>query len=234
METWDVMKTCKKCGKTKELTGFHKRSASIDRRQSCCKDCVNAQVTEYIKTRYKNDEEYRRRCNVRSAAYNKKRKANDPEYRQKVNAQIVACIRKRRVNDPEHYRKCKVQVAEHIRKRKANDPEYRQKVNAQIVACNKRRYATDPAFRLRHNHATLLYMKNLSAQFNALPSKEQQSILSFYLNCPKGSHVDHIYPLSKGGLHCLSNLQYLFAKDNLAKYNKIPPNTNIDGTAIYG
>jgi 5-methylcytosine-specific restriction endonuclease McrA len=34
-------------------------------------------------------------------------------------------------------------------------------------------------------------------------------------------HVDHIYPLSKGGAHTFDNLQILTARDNLAKGNKI-------------
>jgi hypothetical protein len=35
-------------------------------------------------------------------------------------------------------------------------------------------------------------------------------------------HVDHIYPLSKGGLHKLSNLQLLPAIINIKKGNKLP------------
>ena len=46
-------------------------------------------------------------------------------------------------------------------------------------------------------------------------------IKAFYIDCPDGYEVDHIVPISKGGLHMLSNFQYLTAYDNKVKGAKI-------------
>ena len=52
---------------------------------------------------------------------------------------------------------------------------------------------------------------------------DKPAIRQFYVNCPKGYHVDHIIPLhglDVSGLHVLENLQYLLAEINLKKGNK--------------
>lgn len=50
---------------------------------------------------------------------------------------------------------------------------------------------------------------------------EKKMIREFYEKCPYGNHVDHIIPISKGGKHCLNNLQYLPAKENMKKGNRL-------------
>lgn len=46
-------------------------------------------------------------------------------------------------------------------------------------------------------------------------------IQQIYENCPAGYEVDHIVPISKGGLHHQDNLQYLPWLENRRKSNKL-------------
>lgn len=50
---------------------------------------------------------------------------------------------------------------------------------------------------------------------------DKKIIRNFYENCPEGYEVDHIIPLSKGGLHRLSNLQYLTRRENQLKASRL-------------
>jgi CRISPR/Cas system Type II protein with McrA/HNH and RuvC-like nuclease domain len=47
------------------------------------------------------------------------------------------------------------------------------------------------------------------------------AIKQFYLKCPDGYEVDHIIPISRKGLHSLSNLQYLTKSNNKRKWAKL-------------
>ena len=94
------------------------------------------------------------------------------------------------------------------------------------------KYNPDSHNRRISNHEKMLRQRGLNKQFYAPPKEEQEKIKRLYVNCPVGYYVDHIYPVAKGGLHCLSNLQYLTNKDNGRKGAKIPPNIDIDGTKI--
>ena len=54
-----------------------------------------------------------------------------------------------------------------------------------------------------------------------IPGEDLQPIKELYKQTPPGYEVDHIIPLSKGGLHTFSNLQHLTKNANRKKSNKI-------------
>ena len=53
------------------------------------------------------------------------------------------------------------------------------------------------------------------------PDADRKIMQQIYENCPDGYEVDHIIPISKGGLHHQDNLQYLPWKQNRQKGNKL-------------
>ena len=69
------------------------------------------------------------------------------------------------------------------------------------------------------NEANARYRARIKNQ--VVEGEELGPIKEFYKNCPPGYEVDHIIPLSKDGLHTLSNLQYLTVSENRRKSNKI-------------
>ena len=81
-----------------------------------------------------------------------------------------------------------------------------------------------------HYRATKLTQPQRTSSYRARrlgqipPWADMGKIEKFYSLCPPGMQVDHIYPL-KGlnscGLHVHNNLQYLSAKDNQIKGNKL-------------
>lgn len=47
-----------------------------------------------------------------------------------------------------------------------------------------------------------------------------ERIREFYIDCPAGLHVDHIVTLSKSGLHCIKNMQYIEPSEHARKSNR--------------
>ena len=69
------------------------------------------------------------------------------------------------------------------------------------------------------NHRTVLRQARKKQQTPKWADLEK--IKEIYLNCPKGYEVDHIHPLSRGGLHVDYNLQYLTPYENKSKGAKL-------------
>lgn len=96
-----------------------------------------------------------------------------------------------------------------------------------VYQSDKSRHAARSKVWHRNNlakHAAKQAKRRASLLKQTPPWADLGAIQKFYLNCPKGFHVDHVVPL-KGkevrGLHTLENLQYLPASINLSKGNRL-------------
>lgn len=81
-------------------------------------------------------------------------------------------------------------------------------------------------YRLENVDTTYYNAKRRAEEKQAIPPwADLNKIKEIYKNCPTGYHVDHIYPLNAKdscGLHVENNLQYLSAKENMQKGNRVP------------
>ncbi len=90
--------------------------------------------------------------------------------------------------------------------------------------CNPKRLNLTPEQKLQrrramHNEAWHRYQARIK---NQTPENvDVEALQQIYLNRPVGHEVDHIHPVSKGGLHSPENLQYLPKQQNRKKSNKL-------------
>jgi hypothetical protein len=119
------------------------------------------------------------------------------------------------------YQKYKEKIYEYQENHKDELIEYR-KNNKEIAQKRSKEYAATHRGKLNYKEAQ---RRALMRYPKWITEKEKQDIENFYVNCPKGYHVDHIVPLQNKmvtGLHVLANLQYLTSEENIKKGNKFP------------
>ena len=66
------------------------------------------------------------------------------------------------------------------------------------------------------------FMKYYMKKRSQTPTNaDHELIKEIYTNCPDNMEVDHIIPVSLGGLHHQDNLQYLTSEENKRKGNRV-------------
>lgn len=144
---------------------------------------------------------------------------------------FLNCIKKRKCH------KCNtVKHEDEFNKSKAEADGF----DSQCRVCNKKYYSDNREEILlqkqeyQQDNLSTIVAKNALRRANkqrATPVwANLEKIRTIYENCPEGYHVDHIIPLNSDlvcGLHVESNLQYLLARDNMAKGNRFNPDTFI-------
>jgi hypothetical protein len=103
---------------------------------------------------------------------------------------------------------------------KVGDGKY---CSAECYDIHRRKYKTPK----EQQEAIRKKVREVSANYRAKVRNQtpvdadRKAIKEFYDNCMPGYEIDHIIPISKGGLHTLENLQYLTIQENRQKSNKL-------------
>lgn len=124
------------------------------------------------------------------------------------------------------YRKVNVDKIKSYRKSIRNKAllyfKQRYENNKEVIREKQRQYNKNN--RAIRNAAEAKRQATKLNQTPVLTTEEQQTIKLYYklsTSLGRDYHVDHIIPLSKGGLHHPDNLQILCASDNLSKSDKL-------------
>ena len=99
----------------------------------------------------------------------------------------------------------------YYRKRKKRVDAYNR---SEAFAKSKKKYEKSKKGRKAIKKKQDLRHKRFRGACVEISAEESEAIVLFYTNCPKGYEVDHIIPISRGGLHILENLRYLTKSEN--------------------
>jgi 5-methylcytosine-specific restriction endonuclease McrA len=192
----DQYKTCTKCLENKILDSFGNDKTRKDGKFPHCKDCVKAAS----RTNYANN---KNKIKLRVKAYSELNK--DKKYE---------ANKKWRLANAEKNREYQKLWAREKRKRKPLDhrrwPADKEKL-ASWRKNNPEKYRLQKLTRRAREKNAKQYL---------VTSKEILKMLSancYYCQKAPAKHVDHVIPISKGGLHSIGNLVGACAKCNLTK-----------------
>jgi hypothetical protein len=215
---------CTKCGLEKPLSEYSFRNDTQKHRRDC-KGCMRSRNKKYYRA---NPEKI--------LAQNKAwQKANREKYNAILKAwakanpeKIKACKKKWAENNVEKIKAYRKKWAENnVEKARAKKKAW-AKANAEKVKAMRKAWQKNNPKKVRANTA-----KRKATKLQATPAwADLKKIEEIYLNCPPGYHVDHIFPLKSDkmcGLHVENNLQYLPAKENISKGNRVSLEEQLNG-----
>jgi 5-methylcytosine-specific restriction endonuclease McrA len=199
-----LRKICSMCRAEKDVRDFYKHKGGKDGLAAACKSCRAEWTKKYI------------------LEHSEKRRATTKKYRDKN-------IEKRRMSDKKYRLEHKTEQAAYSKEYALKHPEccrrkvkrYGLKYPDRVKETILKRKNKDPV-KFNAYYKEHAARRKALKKFLAISSGADMELLRLiYLYSPSGYHVDHVIPLSHGGLHHPSNLQYLPAEINLQKSNNL-------------
>lgn len=225
------MKKCASCKEIKEISDFNKDSKRLDGKDPYCKLCKKEKTNKwYLKNR---DAQL-----IKAKEYNDNNKDNHKKYRESNKEKI-----KKYLSENIDMRRIARKIW--LEKNKENVIEYNKKIREKRLRDRKVRKAKDPIYKLKlniRNRVSKIFkstgLKKDKRTYKLLGCSYEfakEYIESKFLDGMNwgnygvfGWHIDHIIPLASAKdeedllkLVHYSNMQPLWAKDNLKKGDKI-------------
>ena len=236
-----MVKVCTKCKVEKELSEFHKNKKNKDGLKSQCKSCEREyrqankeKIKEYKKEHYQANKEKMKKYVKEHYQANKERiKERDKEYYQANKERINESNKeykqanKERINESAkeyyqaNYERIKEYIKQYQRERRKTDPLFKMKGNL--------RSRTLQAFKNKGYSKNTKTQEMLGIDWGVAKQHiEKQFTKGMNWDNQGEWHIDHIIPLASANnkeelmkLCHYTNLQPLWAEDNLSKSDKI-------------
>ena len=202
----ELFKTCTKCGQKKDLNMFYKHSGFSLGRKSQCKECEK----QYY---YLNKENKLNQAKLHYIQNKEKIKEYQQSYN-KINKDIVSAKRK------EYYNKNQKELLEY---QKIYRKEKHLEISKQRAEYRKTYIGKLNEINNRNRRRTA--EKNGDVTTEQLKELYRNTKFCYWCNnklIKNDTHLDHYQPISKGGLHTISNLVLSCSKCNLSKGSKDP------------
>ena len=226
--TDESYKACSVCRKDKPSADFSPDRRNKDGLQARCKECgrsaKNAARAANLDEANRRGREYYLKNRERILASNNRSRAKCAE-------QVKACKKawyERVKHEPEFQAKLKARQEANKEAKREYDREYlkrnREKATRQAAEWRKRNPEKRAAIirnnRDRRRAQSLGGVSSMALA--AWTTKQKKACYWCGCKCPKGFHIDHYVPLSKGGKHELANLVIACGPCNLKKNAKDP------------
>lgn len=218
------MKFCRDCSTEKEECDFHKDRKQKDGLNIYCKECNQRRVKVW---RENNREKYLQDCknrylenkevfSLKSAVY---RSENKEEIRRRDEKYRIENRDKKNAQQKIYRSHNKDVIAERNRKYKLENPDKIKQKNRSYVERNPEKAKM---WAVNNQHKRRSYKKSTlkSSELKEWVISQSKVCLYCRCDCEQNFHIDHIIPLSKGGLHEIHNLAISCEWCNCHKSNK--------------
>lgn len=189
-------KKCPKCGQLKDIGEFYKNKTRRDGFSVYCKDCITNYSHDYYE---KNTEECKERLNKWRKANSEYVKERDKKYREEnPDIEFKKQQRYRETHKEQLYLKGKKYREEHL-------DYFYNKARERKLSQKK---VSDGTVTLEYEHFLF----------------DEQNGKCAYCGCDlneSGKHLDHIIPISRGGLHTINNVHWTCPTCNMSKGDKL-------------